>query len=89
MKPENETRLFEKLDDLMKCQGETGSDVRYIKVGLQKHETLLYGNGDAIGMKGKVDRLVQTEKKRAWYSRIVGAALVAMVFERVRYYLGL
>jgi len=86
MKQETEIRLFEKLDDLMKCQTETGSDVKYIKEKVDKHEVLLYGNGEAIGMKGKLDRIVQTEKRRAWWSRIVGVALVGLIFERIRNY---
>jgi len=89
MTPKNETRFFEKLDDLMVCQTEIASDVKYIKSGLQKHDKLLYGNGDAIGMKGKVDRLVQTGKRRAWWEKIVGGAVIVMFLERVKSYLGL
>jgi len=57
---------------------------------LEKHDIDIHGKaGTATGIKTEVEFLKRDQKKRQWYSRLVGAGLIAIMFERVKYYLGL
>jgi len=50
---------------------------------LEKHENIIQGEGGNPGLKTKIDRLEQSEKKRAWHFRTIWGGMVAMVMKVV------
>ncbi len=49
-----------------------------LKSMFQAHRDLMFGNGDSIGLKTKIDRIEQTEKNRSINMKIIWASITGL-----------
>jgi len=52
-----------------------------VMILVQKHDDVIQGKNNSPGLKTKIDRLEQSEKKRAWHFRTIWGAMVGVVMK--------